>query len=195
MSDPISLIAAALREGEPIVLPTDTVYGLAALAADAGAVEKIFAVKKRPVDTRIAALVTDLAQAEELVELSPTARRLAESFWPGALTIVARRRADCDLAVGDELSVGVRCPDHPLVRELARREGPIAATSANRHGQPTPTTAADVAVVFPKLRMIIDGGRIDGTASTVVSVVHGVEVLRVGAITAADIDAALGTNS
>lgn len=195
MSDPISLIAAALREGDPIVLPTDTVYGLAALAADAEAVKKIFAVKKRPVDTRIAALVTDLAQSEELVEMSPTARRLAEAFWPGQLTIVAPRRPGCDLAVGDELSVGVRCPDHPLVRELARREGPIAATSANRHGQPTPTTAAEVAAIFPKVGLIVDGGRVDGSASTVVSVMNGVELLREGVITAADINAALETNS
>ncbi len=195
MSDPISVIADALRAGEPIVLPTDTVYGIAALAADAPAVEGIFSAKKRPVDTRIAALVADLSQAHELVELPAEGRRLAETFWPGALTIVAPRRSGCDLAVGDESTVGVRCPDHPLVRELARRVGPIAATSANRHGQPTPTTAADVAVVFPKILMVIDGGPIDGSASTVVSVVDGVEVLREGPITAADIDAALAANS
>lgn len=195
MSDPIGVIADALRAGEPVVLPTDTVYGLAALAADAAAVEKIFAAKKRPVDTRIAALVTDLAQAEELVDLPPAGQRLAEAFWPGALTIVAPRRAGCHLAVGDDTTVGVRCPDHPLVRELARRVGPIATTSANRHGQPTPTTAAEVAAALPKIGMIIDGGRIDGGASTVVSVIGGVEVLREGPISAADIGAALMTNS
>ena len=195
MSDPVAMIADALRAGDPIVLPTDTVYGLAALAADSEAVEKIFAVKKRPVDTRIAALVNDLAQAEELVEVSSDVRVLADAFWPGALTIVAARRPDCDLAVGDDSSIGVRCPDHPLVRELARRAGPIAATSANRHGQETPTTASEVAAVFPKIAMVIDGGRIDGSASTVVSVIDGVVVLREGAISAADIDAVLGANS
>jgi L-threonylcarbamoyladenylate synthase len=195
VNDPIALIADALRNGDPIVLPTDTVYGLAALAADRDAVAKIFAVKKRPVDIRIAVLVTDLAQAEEFVEMSPVARCLAEAFWPGALTIVAPRRPGCALAVGDETSVGVRCPDHPLVRELARREGPIAATSANRHGQPTPTTAADVAAIFPKTGMIIDGGRIDGSASTVVSVMGDVAVLRQGSVTSADIDAVLKRNS
>jgi len=195
VSDPIAAIADALRGGDPIVLPTDTVYGLAALATDADAVDKIFAVKKRPVDTRIAALVADRSQAETLVDLSPAGRRLADAFWPGALTIVAPRRADCALAVGDEHTVGVRCPDHPLMRELARREGPIAATSANRHGQPTPATASDVAAVFPKIAMIIDGGRIEGSASTVVSVVSGIEVLREGPISAADIDAVLAPNS
>ena len=195
MNDPIALIADALRDGEPIVLPTDTVYGIAALAADGNAVAKIFAVKKRPLDTRIAALVTDLAQAEEVVEISPVARCLAEAFWPGALTIVAPRRPGCDLAVGDETSIGVRCPDHPLVRELARREGPIATTSANRHGQPTPKTAVDVAAAFPKIGMIIDGGRIDGSASTVVSVMGDVAVLRQGSVTSADIDAVLKRNS
>ena len=188
----IEPVLDALRAGEPVLVPTDTVYGLAALATDAGAVARLFALKQRPVDTRIVALVADAEQAEELVDLGPLGRLLAEVFWPGALTIVAPRRPGVDVAVGDTLTVGVRCPDSEIVRTLARLAGPLAVTSANLHGELPPATAAEVGALFATVQVVVDGGTCSGAASTVVAIVDkSVSVLREGPITAADIDAAL----
>ena len=188
----IEPVLDALRAGEPVLLPTDTVYGLAALATDADAVARLFALKQRPVDTRIVALVADIEQAEELVELGPVGRLLAEVFWPGALTIVATRRPGVDAAVGDTLTVGVRCPDNEIVRTLAHLAGPLAVTSANLHGELPPATAAEVASLFATVQVVVDGGTSSGAASTVISIVdESLTVLREGPITAAEIDTAL----
>lgn len=188
---------AALRAGEPVVIPTDTVYGLAARAADAQAVAALFALKERPVDTRIAVLVAGPEQAAEHVDAGGAAyRALARRFWPGPLTIVAPRRDGGRLAAGDDETLGVRCPDDDLVRTLARAVGPIAATSANRHGRPTPATAAEVALEFPAVRVVVDGGPRPGAASTVVSVCTApATVLREGPISAAAIAAAIADGS
>ncbi len=192
----VARIAAVMSRGIPVVLPTDTVYALAARATDPTAVARLFGLKNRPVETRIAALVSDSAQAEELVELGPMGDTLARAFWPGSLTIVAARRPGCDLVVGDEFTVGVRCPACVLVRQLAEVVGPIAATSANRHGELTPSTAAGVAAVFPSVELVVDGGRLAGGASTVVSIADGkVTVLRQGPISGTDIDAAVSGGS
>lgn len=188
----IEPVLDALRAGEPVLVPTDTVYGLAALAADADAVARLFALKQRPVDTRVVALVADVEQAEELVDLGPLGRLLAEVFWPGALTIVATRREGVDVAVGDALTVGVRCPDTEIVRTLAGLAGPLAVTSANLHGEAPPATAAEVAALFATVQVVVDGGTPSGVASTVVAIVdESVNVLREGPITAAEIDAAV----
>ncbi len=189
----VAEIAAAMRSGKPVALPTDTVYGLAARAGDHQAVARIFALKQRPVDRQIAALVADVAQAERLVELGPVGRRLAEAFWPGALTIVARRRTGCELAIGDEQTIGVRCPAQALVRAVAAEAGPIAATSANASGAAVLTEAAAIAEHFDSLGIVVDAGRLEGAASTVVTVVDGVEVLRQGPISAEAINAAVDT--
>jgi L-threonylcarbamoyladenylate synthase len=184
---------AALRAGEPVVIPTDTVYGLAARAADADAVAQLFALKGRPVDTRIAVLVASPEQAADHVDASGAAyRALAARFWPGPLTIVAPRRDGGLLAAGDDDTLGVRCPDDDLVRTVAAAVGPIAATSANRHGHRTPTTAAEVAREFPTVTVVLDGGARPGAASTVVSVcTDPPTVVREGPIGAGEIAAAL----
>ena len=189
----VAEIAAAMRSGKPVALPTDTVYGLAARAGDHQAVARIFALKQRPVDRQIAALVADVAQAERLVELGAVGRCLADAFWPGALTIVARRRAGCELAIGDERTIGVRCPAQALVRAVAAEAGPIAATSANASGAAVLTEAAAIAEHFDSLGIVVDAGRLEGAASTVVTVVDGVEVLRQGPISAEAINAAVDT--
>jgi L-threonylcarbamoyladenylate synthase len=123
---------AALRAGLPIVLPTDTVYGLAALPS---ATTTLYELKGRPESIPIAVLVDSFEHAQRLVETPAVAERLAQAFWPGPLTIVLNQR-------GAPATVGVRCPDHSFVRALARRVGPLPVTSANRHGAPTPVTAA-----------------------------------------------------
>lgn len=186
-------VVASLRAGAPVILATDTVYGLAAVADQPEAVARIFALKDRPVDVRMAVLVADVTQARAHVELGPAGEALAAAFWPGPLTIVARRHDEGALAAGDADTLGVRCPDESFVRSVAAQVGPVAATSANPHGQPTPATAAEVAACFPGVEVVVDGGLRTGAASTVVSVV-GPEplVLREGPISAADIAAALG---
>ena len=187
---------AALLGGEVVVIPTDTVYGLAAAADNGAAVVHMYALKERPVDVKVAVLVADRAQADQFVDLGPVGRALADAFWPGPLTIVAPRHVIGSLHAGDNETLGVRCPADPIVCELAAAVGPIAATSANRHNEPTAITAVDASAAFPTVEVVIDGGPRPGSASTVVSVVEDVvEILREGPVTAADIDAALAADS
>ena len=137
-SEAIAAALGALGRGEPVAVPTDTVYGLAADAANARAVRELFELKERPEDRGIAVLVADLAAAETLVELTWQARRLAQRCWPGPLTIVAARMPEAPphLGIGD--TIGVRLPDDEILRAIAG-SGPLAVTSANLHAGSTPT--------------------------------------------------------
>jgi len=138
---------AALRAGGLVLVPTETVYGLAADAANAEAVARIFEAKGRPRFNPLIAHVADLAAAERLARFDPRAKRLAEAFWPGPLTLVApvlEGAPVCDLARAGLDTVAVRVPAHPLTLELlAAFGGPLVAPSANRSGRPSPTTFAD----------------------------------------------------
>lgn len=191
--DPAEAVAAALaalESGEPVAMATDTVYGLVALARDQAAVARVFELKGRPAERRIAVLVTGAAQAETLVKLSPPARRLTERRWPGPLTLVAARTPAAPAWVGDPATIGVRCPDDEVLLRLAAAAGPLAATSANRHGSETPATADEVARQLPGVGLVIDGGPRPGAASTVVDVTGPAPaVLRPGPITEAEIAA------
>ncbi len=184
--------AAALRRGGVVAIPTDTVYGLAARAEDAAACERIFFLKGRPDHVALPVLVADLAQAAPLVADAqlPVLARLAEVFWPGPLTLVVARRPGLSLDLGgDPESVGLRSPADDLAVELCRRAGPLATTSANRHGEPPCHDAAAVRAVFgDALGAIVDGGHRDGVPSTVVGV-EGDEVhlLRAGPVDLADV--------
>jgi L-threonylcarbamoyladenylate synthase len=162
---------AALRAGEIVVVPTDTVYGIAVDPSRPGATDRLFAVKARPTDVPLPILAADADQAFSLAaDVSPVARRLAEACWPGGLTIVLPRRAglDFDLGGADDATIGVRVPDHEVPRALARAVGPLATTSANLHGRPTPETAAGVAAELAGVAVVLDGGRCAGAPSTVV---------------------------
>jgi L-threonylcarbamoyladenylate synthase len=180
----------ALRSGRPVVLPTETVYGVAALPSVPGATARLFALKGRPDTVPLAVLVADVDQAAEVAELDgAVARRLAERYWPGPLTLVLRRRPE---AAAFELggrpeTVGIRCPDHDLVRAIAGRVGPIATTSANRHGEPTPLTAAEAATALAgAVAVIVDGGTCAGVPSTVVDCTDdGLSILRAGSLSEA----------
>ena len=167
---------ARLGAGECIAVPTDTVYGLAADATNVEAVRRLFELKDRPADRSIALLVADLRSAEELVNFSPQARRLAQRLWPGPLTLVAPRARHAPEHLGTEATLGVRLPDDDVVHALAAH-GPLAVTSANVHGGPTPATARGVAELFPTLSLAIDGGSRPGASSTVVDVTGGVPVV------------------
>ena len=173
---------AALERGEVIVIPTDTVYGVASLPAFTA---RLFEVKERPTDVALPVLVADEAQARTIAEVSPTAAALMAAHWPGGLTIVLPRAPefDADLGGTDTTTVGVRVPDHDVPRELARRVGPLVTTSANLHGRPTPVTAAEVRAEL-SVDVVIDGGPCAGAPSTVVRVDgESVVVLRQGSTT------------
>jgi len=189
----VTAAADEITGGHIVVIPTDTIYGIAAAASDSAAVVSIFTVKQRPTDRRVAVLVADLAQARTLVEVDGVFTTLADRFWPGPLTLVAPRRAGSPPAVGSEHDIGVRCPDHDLVRELARRVGPLATTSANAHGQTPHHHAASVAAALPNVGLVIDGGICSGQASTVVDLCRPhPHVLRTGPISEAEIVEAIG---
>ncbi len=172
--------AAALIAGELVAFPTETVYGLGADATSDMAVASIFAAKNRPDFNPLIVHVTDRAAAEQFVVFNELADRLAEAFWPGALSLVLPRRAGCELSllVSAGLdSVAIRVPAHPLAHNLLQRAGcPVAAPSANRSGEVSPTTAAHVAQSFTGLDSdttlsILDGGPCPvGLESTVVAV-------------------------
>ena len=183
---------AVLEAGGVVALPTDTVYGLAADPAVPGATDALFALKGRPDTIELPVLVADLAQAEVFAEMTAPARRLAEAFWPGALTLVVARRPGVDWSLGGlGHTVGVRSPAHPIPRSLCTMVGPLATTSANRHGDPPLVDASAVRRAFADvLGMVVDGGRCDGAPSTVVDVASA-RCLRHGALTWEEIEAVL----
>jgi L-threonylcarbamoyladenylate synthase len=191
--------AAALAAGELVVLPTETVYGLAADAANPAAVARLYEAKGRPRFNPLIAHVTDLAMASDVARLDGRARRLAEAFWPGPLTIVAPLgdpASVCDLARAGLDTVAVRAPAHLVAQGVIAAFGrPIVAPSANRSGRPSPTTLADaVAETGEAAAVALDGGpcRI-GLESTVVSLLDGPpRLLRPGAVTRAEIERLIG---
>ena len=201
MSDPgivpaesVERAVAALLAGEAVVVPTDTVYGVAAVPTVPGAVDRLYALKGRPADMPIAVLVANVEQVRALADLPDLALRLAGAFWPGPLTLVVPRRPGLDLPLGgSDATIGVRWPDHPLIARLATAVGPLATTSANRSGEPTPATAAEAAAsLVGEVAAVLDGGACAGTASTVVDVT-GPEprVLREGELTEAQLRSVL----
>jgi L-threonylcarbamoyladenylate synthase len=189
-------VVAALLAGQPVVVPTDTVYGIAVDPAHPGATDRLFAIKERPATVAVPVLAADVEQAFALAaEVPDAAARLAERFWPGGVTLVVARRPGLDLDLGgeDDRSIGLRVPDHDLVRRLTARVGPLATTSANRHGRPTPETATGVVrELRGAVALVLDGGRCAGAPSTVVACDEdGVTVLREGRVPAAAIHDAL----
>jgi L-threonylcarbamoyladenylate synthase len=196
---------ALLLAGELVALPTETVYGLGADAANPEAVAKIYTVKGRPADHP---LIVHLAAAEHLAqwaaEIPPAARELAAAFWPGPLTLILKKQNWPPRAItGGQDTIGLRVPGHPLALELlaafaaARAPAPagIAAPSANRFGRVSPTTAAHVREELgEKISLILDGGPCEvGIESTIVDFSRAApEILRPGAITADDIANVIG---
>lgn len=198
-SDTIEAAAHALGQGRLVMLPTETVYGLAADASNAAAVASIFEAKGRPRFNPLIAHVADAAGAEAVAVFDDAARALAEAFWPGPLTIVApvRDRARvCDLARAGLDSIAVRVPGHAKARAIiAAFGGAVVAPSANRSGRPSPTTFADaLEETGISVAAAVDGGPCAvGVESTVVSVLDGrVALLRPGAVTRAEIEALVG---
>lgn len=195
-TDPDALTEAVLvmQAGGIVGLPTETVYGIAVVPRPE-ALAAVIAAKRRPDDKGIALLLDGFDQVAGLVEVAPPAERLAARFWPGALTLVLPlRRPDLvpDAVTGGRDTLGLRIPDHPVPRALARELGPIAVTSANRSGEPAATIPEElVASVGHALALVLDDGPVrGGVASTVVAVAAdgSVRVLREGALTHAEIE-------
>ncbi len=185
-----------LRAGGVAVVPTDTVYGLAARPGDADAVQAVFRAKGRPEGMHLPVLAASVAQVRALgVAFTPAAAVLARSWWPGPLTLAFGFDAGLErpawLAGREE--VAVRVPDHDFLRSLLERTGVLVVTSANPHGAPTPRTAHDVAAgLGPAVDLVVDGGPLTDVPSTLVNV-RGPEPLveREGAISRAEVACAL----
>jgi L-threonylcarbamoyladenylate synthase len=195
--EPLQQAAALLRAGELVAFPTDTVYGVGALCWNEAAVAKLYTAKLRSLDKAIPILLADTADLALVArDLPPLAIKLGKAFWPGALTLVVPKseRVPFEVTSGGD-TVAVRIPDHDITRALIRVAGaPLATTSANISGGPSPVTAGEVAAQLAgRIPMILDGGRCPGgAASTVVEVTGPVpRVLRPGPISEADILAVL----
>jgi len=190
--------AQALRAGRLVILPTETVYGLGADAADPRAVAALYAAKGRPSFNPLIAHVTGREMARRIARFDPRAERLAARFWPGPLTLVLPVAADgpvCDLARAGLDSVAVRAPAHPVAHALIEAfGGPVVAPSANRSGRPSPTTLeAALEETGAAAAAALDGGPCAiGLESTVVALLDEPRLLRPGAVTRREIEAEIG---
>lgn len=199
MEQEVADAAAAIRRGQLVAMPTETVYGLAADATNDDAVAAIFAAKERPRFNPLIVHVSGKAMAARYVNFSPLAEKLADAFWPGPLTLVLPRRADCPLSllVSAGLdTVAIRMPGHKLAQALIRAaDRPLAAPSANRSGTVSPTTADHVRQSLgERVAMVLDGGPCEvGVESTIVKTDgDNAVLLRPGGLARAEIEAQLG---
>ncbi|MPZ48675.1 MAG: threonylcarbamoyl-AMP synthase [Dehalococcoidia bacterium] len=195
-SENVEKAVAALQNGGVIAMPTDTLYALVSDARDANAVRRVYAIKGREDGKPLPLFVADLAMARRFAELNDTARRLAQRFWPGALTIVVNKAPSFDSeALAGGATVALRVPDYHLtLAVVSSLDGPITATSANRSGGADPASADEVRrQLGDEVDLIIDGGVCPvGVSSTIVDCT-GAEprILRLGALSEASIIAAL----
>jgi L-threonylcarbamoyladenylate synthase len=177
-----------LREGGVVAVPTDTVYGLIAVAADRGAVQRVYDAKDRDPAQALPVFVGSVEQAEIIGELNVAAHRLAAAFWPGALTIVVRKKPSFDTrATAGEETIALRAPGDPVLREFALQLGPLTGTSANVAGREECHDAVQVrAQLGERIDFIVDAAPVaTGKPSTIVDATDpaSVKVLRDGEIT------------
>ena len=184
-----------LRAGGLVAFPTDTVYGLGALAFDDTAIESIYKAKDRPIEKAIPILIGDLSDLYKVSDDIPNmALRFATRFWPGPLTCILPKKQTLPLAVSATATVAVRIPDHADARALLRAVGPMAVTSANISGQPDPSTAQEVYdQLNGRIPLILDGGKTRGGVPSTLVDCTGEKpvVLREGPISLDELLAAL----
>lgn len=187
----IPLALEILRQGGLVAFPTDTVYGVGAMAIDEKAVESIYAAKDRPIEKAIPILIGGPEDLDKVtVEVPPIAAKLAARYWPGPLTLVIPKHPNLPDVVSASPTVGVRVPDHPVARALLRAAGPMAVTSANISGQASPKTAEEVSrQLNGRIPLILDGGETPGGVPSTVVNCLGTEpvILREGPVTLEDI--------
>ena len=194
----IAAAARCLAAGGLVAFPTETVYGLGADAQNGEAVARLYEAKSRPAFNPLITHVGDSGAGKRLARFSADARRLAQAFWPGPLTLVLPKRPDCpvaELAMAGLDSLALRVPDHPVARAIIEVFGkPVVAPSANRSGHVSPTTAAHViADLRGRIDLIIDGGPAPiGIESTIVACLNGPLLLRPGGVPRAKIARVLG---
>jgi tRNA threonylcarbamoyl adenosine modification protein (Sua5/YciO/YrdC/YwlC family) len=179
----LAAVAGVIAAGGIAVVPTDTVYGVACDPRDPAALERIYALKERPESLEIGLLAAATDQLIGLVEMEGAAVALADAFWPGPLSLVLPARAGAGLAIPRRgVTLMVRVPAHDRLRELLRLTGPLATTSANRHGRPASTSALEaVQSLGEEVDAVLDGGPASGRASTIIEcTVTPPRVLRTG---------------
>jgi L-threonylcarbamoyladenylate synthase len=186
----------ALLDGDVVAVPTDTVYGVAARLENPAAVQRLFAVKSRPTDVALPVLI---GSARDALLLTPwwgdDAQRLADRYWPGALTIIVEAPLPLAQLIGALDTVGLRSPRHEQLAALIGHCGPLVVTSANQHGQAPCVSADDVRATqwAAPVAGVLDAGVCDAPVSTVVQIApDGWRLRRVGALSSADIGAVLG---
>jgi len=188
----------ALEAGRAIIMPTDTVYGLAVMPGIPGAVDELFRIKGRPADKPIPVLAATARGLSGVATFNDRARLLAERFWPGPLTMVLPRAPGFTVALGPPgaTGVGVRVPAFEPALELLGLAGVLAVTSANRSGEAPATTVAEARAAFDsEVEAYIDGGTCSGQPSSVVSLLNGAETLREGPVTMESVVELLGSRA
>jgi L-threonylcarbamoyladenylate synthase len=186
-----------LKSGNVVAIPTETVYGLAADATNEAALRQIYAIKQRPADNPLIVHISDANQVNDwAAEFSPLAQKLAQAFWPGPFTLVLKAK-ECvsNIVRGNQPTVALRVPNHPITLQLLKKSGlALAAPSANKFTQLSPTTAAHVRVGLGDSVPVLDGGACKvGIESTIVSVEgDNWQLLRLGMLPEASIEALAG---
>jgi len=194
----VAAAARVLADGGLVAFPTETVYGLGADATNAAAIAHLYQAKGRPAFNPLIAHVSDLGAARKIGRFDAAALQLAEAFWPGPLTLVLPKSADCavaDLATAGLDTVAIRIPAHPVARDILRAFGrPVVAPSANLSGHVSPTIAAHVLNdLGGRIDLIVDGGAVAvGVESTIVGIFDQPILLRPGGLPRADIERVLG---
>jgi L-threonylcarbamoyladenylate synthase len=194
----VAAAARVLAQGGLVAFPTETVYGLGADATDAAAIARLYQAKGRPAFNPLIAHVGDLDDARKIGRFDAAAELLAEAFWPGPLTLVLPRSAECavaDLATAGLDTVAIRRPAHPRARDILRAFGrPVVAPSANLSGHVSPTIAAHVhGDLAGRIDLIVDGGAVEvGVESTIVGIFDAPMLLRPGGLPRAGIERVLG---
>lgn len=195
--DPIADAVAAVRRGDLIVFPTDTVYGVGAAPHDRTATARLFDAKRRPGDLTLPVLTATLEVAGTLARFDDRAERLAAALWPGPLTLVLpRTRVSLTWDLGDHIgTIGLRVPSHPLALAVLSAAGPLATTSANRSGAPPAETCDELHASFGDLVAVYlcQEAPLVGAASTVVDLTHrDARILRAGVVDADHVAQLLG---
>lgn len=188
----------AIKSGDVVAFPTETVYGLGADAFNAEAISKVFQLKGRPSDNPLIVHISEIKQLSDFTdEISDSAQTLIEHFWPGPLTLVFNKKSHVlDVVTARLQTVAIRMPDNKIALELIDKTGPLVAPSANKSGAPSPTKASHVLSDFGDSVLLIDGGSTQlGLESTVLDVTGNIPtILRPGSIGKREIETVLGSD-